>query len=373
MARNAFFPLMPPRLVILTACLGCVAAPALAQSSVTIYGVVDTGIEVVSNVGANGGRVVRLPSLTGTLPSRIGFRGTEDLGDGLRANFTLETGFAPDSGTLNQAGRAFGRQAFVGLSGPWGAVTFGRQYTMTFWALGGLDQMGPNVHSYGDMDGYLANARVDNSIAYRGTFSGFTVGGTYSLGRDVAALPAGAACAGELPGDTKSCRNVSAMLRYDAPSWGAAVSWEKANGGAGAGAGLTSSNLSDTRKVAGAYWKFGRGTLGGGLIARKNEGSPAAPKSSLWFVGVNYELAPLLLADLQYGRLDFKNSPNDSTYLAARLSYNLSRRTAIYTSIGRILNRGAAAISVSGGAVSGAAPAPGGDQTGLMLGVRHTF
>jgi predicted porin len=363
---------IPTRLAA-AAVLFASAGSALAQSSVTIYGIVDSGVEYVTNVGTTGNNLVRVPTLTGTLPSRLGFRGSEDLGGGLRANFTLESGIAPDSGTFNQAGRAFGRQAFVGLSGDWGAVTFGRIYTMTFFALGGLDQLGPNVHSYGDMDGYLANARVDNAIGYKGTFSGVTVGATYSLGRDVAAAPAGAACAGEFANDRRSCRNVSAMLRYDAVNWGVALSGDRSHGGAGAAAGLTTSALTDTRTVAGGYWKFGRGTLGGGVILRNNEGAPAQPKSRLAFIGGTYELTPAVTLDLQYGKLDFQNSPNDSTYIAARAMYSFSKRTAVYASFGHISNEGTAAISVSGGAVAGAAPAPGGDQNGLMLGVRHSF
>lgn len=78
------------------------------------------GVEYVNNVGTTKSGLVRMPNLTGTVPSRWGVRGKEDLGGGLHAVFTLESGFAPDSGVSNQGGRLFGRQANVGLSGPWG-------------------------------------------------------------------------------------------------------------------------------------------------------------------------------------------------------------------------------------------------------------
>ena len=169
----------------------------------------DTAVEHVTNVGVAGGGLTRMPSLTGSSPSRLGFRGTEDLGDGLRALYTLEMGFAPDSGSSNQGGRLFGRQAFVGLSGPWGSVTLGRQYTMLFWSMLDADILGPNIYSSVSLDSYIANARADNALAYRGTFGEFTLGATYSFGRDVVNAgpsPGGTNCAGESATDKKADR-----------------------------------------------------------------------------------------------------------------------------------------------------------------------
>ena len=79
-----------------------ITAAANAQSGVTIYGILDSGVEAVTNVGASKATVKRVPTLTGGMyPSRLGFRGREDLGDGLSANFVLEQGLAVDQGTLN--------------------------------------------------------------------------------------------------------------------------------------------------------------------------------------------------------------------------------------------------------------------------------
>jgi predicted porin len=72
------------------------ASASHAQSNVTIYGLLDAGVEHLNNVGSSGSHLTRMPTLTGTVPSRIGFRGTEDLGGGMRAVFTLEEGFGPD-------------------------------------------------------------------------------------------------------------------------------------------------------------------------------------------------------------------------------------------------------------------------------------
>lgn len=149
------------------------------MQSVTLYGVVDTGIEFVNHIGADKNTVTRMNNLSGTVPSRWGLRGTEDLGGGgLKAAFALESGFSPDSGVSNQGGRLFGRQAWVGLDGRWGQVSLGRQYTMLFWSTLEADMLGPNTFGSSSLDSYLPNARADNAIAYKGKFGGFTVGAT---------------------------------------------------------------------------------------------------------------------------------------------------------------------------------------------------
>lgn len=355
--------------IVGAALLMAYAAGAHAQSNVTIYGTLDTGVERVTNVGANRDTVTRMPGITGSIPSRLGFRGSEDLGEGLKANFVLEQGISLDQGTLNQGGRVFGRQAYVGISGPWGALSFGRQYSQIFWSFIG-DTMGPNIYSMGDLDGYLSNARLDNTIAYRGTFNGFTVGATYSLGRDaVGSVPAGG-CAGE-GSDSKACRDVSLALQYATPTWGLALSTERMWGGAGTGSPLPLSSQTDTRTILNGFYKIAGATLGAGYIKRKNEAS-ATPNRNMWWAGVTYPAGAWLL-DLQYGRLDLQNSPDDASIIALRAQYLLSKRTSVYATAGRVNNSGASTITVDGGVVAGANPAPGVSQTGTMVGIRHVF
>jgi len=118
----------------LAATLLSVGMTAKAQN-VTIYGIMGLAVEHLTNVNANGDSLKRMPNLTGTLPSRIGFRGSEDLGGGWRALFNLEHGIAADSGGLNNGGRMWGRAAYVGVAGPFGRFTLGRQTTMTVLAV----------------------------------------------------------------------------------------------------------------------------------------------------------------------------------------------------------------------------------------------
>ena len=357
--------------------LGLLATAAVGSyaQSVTLFGLVDVALERVSNIGPGGASLMRVPSLTGALPSRWGMRGTEDLGGGLRAVFTLEQGFAPDEGTPNQGGRAFGRQSFVGLAGDWGSFTVGRQYSMLFWSILDADVMGPALYGSGSLDSYIPNARADNALAYRGTFGGLTLGATYSFGRDAVNAgpsPAGTNCRGEGVPDQSACREWSALLKYDTASWGAALAVDEIRGGPGAFAGLTSSAMKDTRTSLNGYVKLAGAQLTAGLIRRDNDADVATQRSDLYYLGAAYPLTPLLMLEGELLRLDFKNSSNQASLATLRATYSLSRRTALYATYGHIANQGALALSVSAGA-GGSNPAAGASQSAVAAGIRHSF
>ncbi len=351
------------------------AMPMLASAqSVTLYGVVDTGIEYVNNVGAAKDNLVRMPNLTGTVPSRWGIRGTEDLGGGLKSLFVLESGFGPDTGAANQGGRLFGRQALVGLSGPWGQIALGRQYTMLFWATLDPDILGPNVYGSGSLDSYLPNTRADNAISYKGTFGGVTVGATYSFGRDTVNAgpsPSGTNCAGENAANSTQCREWSALLQYDNKWWGVGAAYDSLRGGPGAFGGLTSSSLSDNRLSLNGYMLLSRTKIGAGVIRRDNQGS-TTPRSELWYTGLAYDITPAFTLAGQVYYLKYHNSDNKALLYALRGTYAFSKRTSVYATAGFIDNGGQLAMSVSGGS-PGSNPRPGGSQLGAMLGIKHTF
>ncbi|BDT66509.1 outer membrane porin protein 32 [Comamonadaceae bacterium OS-1] len=358
------------------------AAGAVQAQNVTLYGVIDTGIETVSNTAA-GGTITRLPSNTGIFASRWGMRGKEDLGGGLAAVFTLESGFSPDTGAMGQGGRLFGRQALVGLSGDWGAVTLGRQYSMLYWSMMDADIVGPSVFGVGSLDAYVPNSRHDNAIVYRGKFDALSLGASYSLGRDTAAAtppnPTATNCAGEAGSDVQACRAWSLMAKYDTASWGAALAYDLQHGRTLTSAtdtvfgGLTSSAKTDARLSVNGYAKFGDAKVAAGLIRRDNDGSATRPKSNLWYVGASYALSPAWTVDGTVARLAYKDVSNaDSTLVAVRALYKLSKRTTVYGQLGHISNQSAVAVSVSGGA-AGSNPLAGGSQTGTMFGINHAF
>ncbi|WP_394792194.1 porin [Rhodoferax sp.] len=349
-------------------------AQVAVPSGVQLYGIIDEAVEHLNHVASTGGSLTRMPSITGSLPSRWGMRGSEDLGDGYRTVFTLEAGFAPDTGASNQGGRLFGRQAFVGLASPtWGTLSFGRQYSMYFLAMLDAGILGPNIYGTGSLDTYIPQARFDNTVAWQGKWGPFTAGANYSLGRDGAAPPAGTGCAGESATDAQACRAASAMLKYDTDSWGTAVAWDRQRGGAGAAAGLTSSRFTDQRIFVTAYTKFNGWKIGAGWVRRDNEGTTAIAKTSdLAYVEASYAVTPQLSVDGQVAKLDYQNSTAGATLLSLRGTYALSKRTALYGTVGRIHNSGPLALSVSAGSAGGL-PAAGMSQTGISVGARHAF
>ena len=120
--------------LIALAVASLVSAPVFAQSQVTLYGTFDAGVRNESNVDGKGGSKLSMDS-TGTYNSnRWGMKGSEDLGNGMKANFNLEGGFKSGSGDIdNSTTNIFRRKAIVGLSGNWGALDLGQNYTALFY------------------------------------------------------------------------------------------------------------------------------------------------------------------------------------------------------------------------------------------------
>jgi predicted porin len=163
------------------------ALPAFAQSSITLYGVIDEGINYTSNAGDKSAYQLESGYAQG---SRWGLKGSEDLGSGLKAMFDLENGFDVNSGGLQEGGRIFGRQAFVGLTAAnYGTLTLGRQYDSV------VDYLAPTTAN-GNWGGYLLSHpydndntdnsfRVNNTVKYMSpSFAGLQFGGTYSFSNE---------------------------------------------------------------------------------------------------------------------------------------------------------------------------------------------
>ena len=346
------------------------ASQASAQTSVQVYGLVDGALARITNANAAGDAVTKVPSATGTLPSRIGFRGSEDVGNGLQAFFVLESGFALDTGMSGQGNRLFGRSANVGLKGAWGALTLGRQNNMTAYATLKSDILGPQLFSISSIDLYLPNARSDNAIGYLGSFSGWTLGATYSVGRDASAAggAAGTNCAGEVAGNAKACRQYTALLGYETPRFGINASFDRLYGNTGAGNGLTSSSHNDTYTTVNGYLMLGSTKIGGGIIDRARNAATGRMESILYYVGASHLIGRFVL-DAQVAKRDTRRSIDDVTMVVARLTYPLSKRTALYASVARIDNDGVSAVALDLGGTVGVGLA----QNGVMTGIRHAF
>lgn len=168
-----------------------VTGAAHAQTSVTLYGLIDTAIAYQSHqVAATNaaGRATGSGGAVGIVPgffngSRWGILGSEDLGGGTSAVFRLESGFSPDTGVSLQGGRLFGRQAWVGLNADYGQITLGRQYSVPFDILLPFDTIGWGNTGASDVwVQLLEGSRLDNSLKYQQVVGPLKLEAAYSAG-----------------------------------------------------------------------------------------------------------------------------------------------------------------------------------------------
>lgn len=175
---------------------GCIGVAAHAQSMVTLYGLIDNGVSYVNDqrTASGTGKSNFFASTGNIVGDRFGVTGNEDLGGGLQALFKLENGFTGTTGGLQQGGRLFGRQAFVGLSAPYATVTLGRQYdsvvdylaarSLAQSFVGGLEFMHPM-----DNDNFGDFFRLDNTVKFASAdFSGLKFGGLYAFSNTAGAF-----------------------------------------------------------------------------------------------------------------------------------------------------------------------------------------
>lgn len=368
-------------LLALTVSGATYAQPGGAGTSVVLYGLVNPGFSMTTNVGPQKRTVNTMPPNSGgTAPSRIGVRGSESLGGNLKAIFNLESGMALGTGSFNQGGRAWGRQAYVGFEGEFGRVTLGRQDTMTFWNGVGGHIHGGGLYGIASLDPYYPNARADNSIVWRGKFGNWSFGAQYSMGRDsipVAAPNPAANNCGEI--SNNSCRQWSVLMRYDTKDWGVAVSYDDMNGrnvGAPPDAvfgGLNSPDKHDTRLLAQGWFTMGQTKVNLGLAHRRNEGTPSRKNNNIYFIGAAHKFSPTFTLSAQLLSLRYSgNSDYNAELVALRGTYALSKRTSVAAQVGFIRNHKLSAIGLSGG-VPGTAPLPGVNQSGFNVSVQHSF
>ncbi|WP_118178428.1 porin [Paraburkholderia phosphatilytica] len=348
-------------------------APLSSESSVTLYGSIDQGVQYLSHAatGKTTGDAFQVGS--GMATSFFGLRGAENLGGGLMAIWNLEGGFSPQNGTSSQGGRLFGRQSYVGLDGPYGRLTFGRQYTMRFYAISAINPFGDGAQGLTTLDNGIANPRADNAISYRQHFGDFEAGVNYSFGRD--AVSGNSAVATNCPGETTpylECKEWSALLKYTGTRWGAAAAYERNYGGTSATyGGLTSPKLSDSRFVSGGYFNVDGARFGAGWILRVNEGvSP--PRSNLFWVDGTVPVGPAFSIDGMVADLKFEHSQNKALVEVLRGVYSLSKSTSLYLTGEHIQNGGKLAYAAST-MLPVEDPPVGGSQISVIAGIKHRF
>lgn len=340
--------------------VGCACVGAHAQTSVTLYGVLDTGIEFVNHASAKGGDLVQ-ESSGGLSNSRFGFKGTEDLGGGNSAFFILEAGIDSNNGAPASSGILFNRTAEVGLANAYGAVSLGLQYTAMYDILEDFDPMIYAPHytwfpTTGSADDFSFKARLNNTVKYVGHFDGLTAIADYSFGGDAGSLQSDAA--------------YGAGLRYDIGSFSAAAAYDYRNGTITTGGSWTkTSNWSVS-----AMDTMGRATLTGGYEHYLNEPiAGAATTAGLLFAGTRYQVTPAYKLTLAYYyQINDTAKVSNSWMGVLNNDYALSKRTDVYATLAYAQSTRNGNGSYTPVGVTDAT-AFDDNQTGIMIGIRHRF
>jgi predicted porin len=340
------------------------AASAQDASSITIYGIIDSGVEYINGVavGSSKESVARL-SPSNQIASRWGLRGVEDLGGGLRAIFNLENGFAPDTGALLQNGRLFGRAAVVGLEGGWGGFLVGRQRNVIYDLSLVFDPLGYGTYGITAVDNAFFTQRPDNSIKYTYKAGGFSTSWLYSLGRDsLAGTPPGSQS--EVPGNSKIGRQLGANVTYAGGPLNIGIGYDQQHGTTAALAGETDRRLF----VAGMY-DLAQTRLYAGFQRRHNDLTVPNTKNDMYWVGIKQPITAQWGVKGSIVHAKLKGSPNKSTLLGTSLYYDFSKRTEWYLNVGYATNSGTSTQGVTSSTPS----LPGGNQTGVVTGIMHRF
>lgn len=356
--------------LIALAVAGLVAAPAFAQSNVTIYGVVDAYFGLVNGKIAGDGdtkAVVDSGLLSG---SRLGFKGSEDLGNGLKAEFVLEQGFNIDDGSVNAGGsQFFQRQAWVGLNSSMGKLSLGRQYAPGYTATYVYEATGGGVIS---PQSILSNAvgmtitpntaaRWDNSVAYASpNFGGLTVNAIWGVGTEVAT-------------DEKAGRRIGLGVNYANGPIGVAYVYQQAHG--------TDGNDKQREHFLGGSYDFGMFKLLASYQTVLGDTAstfttPVALKggndAKLWTIGGIVKVGAGNV-HATYAKLDSDTAQSDAKSFALAYTQGLSKRTTAYAGINRTSNDDNVAYGLGGKTAEGL-PYDGGEaQTIYAVGVNHTF
>lgn len=343
-----------------------VGQSAMAQSNanVTLYGVVDVGVERIGGVAAGTAKENKV-RVTGSSQqaSRWGLRGSEDLGNGLKVVFQLESGFAPDTGTLMQNGRLFGRQATVGIAGRWGQLNIGRQRNTLFDLHLAYAPMGYTSYGVVSADQAFFTQRADNSVKYTFTRGPLTSNWMYSTGRDaLAGTPPGTQS--EVSGNSKIGRQMGANLTYAEGPLSVSLGYDRQNGTT---AGLAPET--DTRLYAAAKYVVSKNTLYVGMMRRNNDFPLVDTVNDLTWVGIRRPIAGSFGVAAWAFQMKQRDTPDKANLVGASLYYDLSKRSQAYLNMAYITNDGA-----SRQGVTASTPAlPGGTQNGIVLGIAHSF
>jgi predicted porin len=314
---------------------------AFAQTNVQLYGVMDAAISSEDN-GVARHTVVNSGNQSS---SRFGFRGTEDLGNGMKALFNLEGGVAIDTGAGDSS--LFGRRAVVGLEGAFGTVTVGREYSPIAAVAAASDITGQGFYGSNLSAFNYLTRRLSNSVNYKSqSLSGFKVLAAYSAGEQATNLP---------KSDLKG------------------VGLEYAQGNLYLGGAYHTNNnnvAGDTKEYAmGAAYKFGDVEVKGNWMVADAAG--ANNKFTQYNLGAAYAMGPgKFFVNLQRNKIENGARANGWNL---DYSYALSKRTNLYTGYARLNNNSLGNFALNSSSIKLAPGKVGADPSVFNVGIRHSF
>ena len=331
---------------------------AMAQSSVTLFGVVDAGVGRVSA----GGTSVTGVTNSGLASSRLGFRGEEDLGGGLKAGFWLEGGMSNDTGTGEGGGAAgpgfeFKRRSTISLMGGFGEVRLGRELTVGYVNSTAADVFGDNGVGASIGKNHFAGVietRKGNGISYilPSNLGGFYGQVQYVFGEQLSSA------AYDKAGDY-----LGARLGYRNGPLDTAVGFAKGRG---------ASSAADDADQFNIFASYDLGVVKPfiGFNQEKNKAAVEVKYQS-YLLGLTAPVGPGTVR-VSFNDVDLKNSADDAQKFAIGYVYDLSKRTAIYGTYAHVKNKGAAAFGAAPGGLTFTTPA-GQNVNGYEFGIRHSF
>ncbi|RKE39431.1 putative porin [Paraburkholderia sp. BL23I1N1] len=371
---------------VAAAAMAALGSAAHAQSSVTLYGVVDSGLMYQSTSAAsfspaakNLGKVYRFKD-GGIYSSIYGMKGTEDIGGGYHVNFKLQGSF--DSGTgkfgladTTGASAMFNQFATVGMSGPFGSVTAGRQIVPMAYAMAETD-----VRS-GDYFGSILTAWIGMNTAagWAGANTNGPIGALYDSNAIVYESPKFAGVSGLLEyapggvaGSFQGGTRESAVLKYS--NYGLSLAAFYYNGH-DTNTGLTPpvpTGLDNNRMwyVGAKYTTLSGISMSASYSNGKNPAHANLVNLDMYTAGLGYQISPALkVTSGVYYLKDKNSSANKSLEVAGGGEYSLSKTTLVYAQVGWVNNHGDMTQTIAYGQPA----APGMGTTAVMLGMRHAF
>ncbi|PYE14128.1 putative porin [Paraburkholderia silvatlantica] len=369
---------------IAAAALAATGSAVHAQSSVTLYGVIDAGMlyqstsaATLSPMATNLGKVFRYKD-GGIYASYWGLKGSEDIGGGYHVNFRLQGEFDSGTGKFNLGDTPgvvalFNQTATVGVSGPFGTVNFGRQIVPITYAMAETDVRGAQY--FGSI--LTAWLGMNQAAGWQGTSTNGPIGALYDSNAIVYESPkfAGLSAAleyapGGVPGSFQGNTRESAVLKYSNYGLrfaaGCYIGHDTNPGPTTVATGLANNRLF----YVGALYTYHAFSVSASYSNGRNPAQSDRVNLDLYSAGFGYQFSPAFkITSGVYYLKDRNNSANKSTEVAAGAEYSLSKGTLVYGQVGHVNNRGTMTQPIT----YGQPVAPGMGTTAVMLGIRHFF